>query len=213
MNPINRTRLLFIEESGQYPYSVVPGERIDIVFVIAGAGRLEVGISVTLEGNGAACTVRGIVVPSRTSDIALTTRQTHAGPGATSDLLVKSVLSGVSDFVFDGHIAIAPGAQLSNAYQRNENLIIGQGAHAVSRPVLEILANDVRCTHGATVSRVSEDELWYLMSRGIPKGMATRLLVDGFLSDTFANIDGSAREEVSAYVAKRLAGNGILQDV
>ncbi len=86
-------------------------------------------------------------------------------------------------------IRVEPDAQRTNAYQENRNLLLSDSAHADSIPGLEIMANDVRCTHGATLGRVDREQLFYLMTRGLTRGEAERLIVRGFFQDILDRID------------------------
>jgi len=86
-------------------------------------------------------------------------------------------------------IRVEPDAQKTNAYQENRNLLLSESAHADSIPGLEIMANDVRCTHGATLGRVDREQLFYLMARGLTRGEAERLIVRGFFQDILDRID------------------------
>ena len=110
------------------------------------------------------------------------TQQNHLAKNTTSDLLYKGALLDDSRSVWQGMIYVAPGAVGTDGYQANRNLILSKDARADSIPGLEILADDVRCTHGATVGNINEDELFYLFSRGIPEKEAEQLLVMGFFS-------------------------------
>ena len=108
------------------------------------------------------------------------TQQNHLAGNTTSDLLYKGALMDESRSVWQGMIYVAPGADGTDGYQANRNLILSKGTRADSIPGLEILADDVRCTHGATVGKIDEDELFYLYSRGIPEKEARQLIVMGF---------------------------------
>lgn len=130
----------------------------------------------------------GLVVGRADCEIRLHTLQLHEAPETTSDLLVKAVLLDQAAFVYDGAIRIEPIGQKSNAYQRNENLLLSSKARVDSRPGLEILANDVRCTHGATVAPINPEELWYLSTRGISDSVGRKLIVNGFLSSAAERI-------------------------
>ncbi len=133
--------------------------------------------------------------------MSLHTLQSHEAPGTTSDLLVKSLLTDNATFLYDGAIFVSRIAQKTDAYQRNENLMLSRVAHAESKPKLEILANDVRCTHGATIGSVREDELWYLKTRGIDNSEGTRLISRGFLESINSRIsDESAQARVHDFI-------------
>jgi len=117
------------------------------------------------------------------------TLQDHLAPNAHSDLLYKGALRDESLAVFSGLIRVEPGAQKTDAYQTNRNIILGtDDAYAVSLPRLEILADDVKCSHGSTTGQVDETELFYLMSRGIPRREAEKLVVFGFFGDVTSRV-------------------------
>jgi Fe-S cluster assembly protein SufD len=103
-------------------------------------------------------------------------------------LLFKGALQDHSRSVWQGMIYVAPGAQKTDGYQANRNLTLSQHARADSIPGLEILADDVRCTHGATVGKIDPEQLFYLRSRGIPKQVAERLIVEGFFDPIMQRI-------------------------
>lgn len=116
------------------------------------------------------------------------TQQNHLAPHTTSDLLYKGALKGRSRSVWQGMIYVAPGAQKTDGYQANRNIILSDKARADSIPGLEILADDVRCTHAATVGKIDPDQIFYLRSRGIPYPDAERLIVEGFFDPVLQRI-------------------------
>ncbi len=116
------------------------------------------------------------------------TQQNHMAENTTSDLLYKGALKDQSRSVWQGMIYVAPGAIGTDGYQANRNLVLSKNARADSIPGLEILADDVRCTHGATVGKIDEDQLFYLFSRGIPQKEAEKLIVMGFFDPIMARI-------------------------
>jgi Fe-S cluster assembly protein SufD len=117
------------------------------------------------------------------------TLQDHISPNAHSDLLYKGALRDESLTVFSGLIRVEPGAQKTDAYQTNRNIILGtDDAFAVSLPNLEIMADDVKCSHGSTTGQVDETELFYLMSRGIPRHEAEKLVVFGFFGEVTSRV-------------------------
>jgi Fe-S cluster assembly protein SufD len=128
-------------------------------------------------------TITGILIGTEHTKQILHTMQIHTAPNTTSDLLVKTVLSDHASSFYDGGIRIEKSAQKSDAYQKNENLLLSDHAFAESKPSLEILANDVRCSHGATMGPINEEQLWFLTSRGISKKQAEELIVAGFIQD------------------------------
>ncbi len=116
------------------------------------------------------------------------TQQNHLVPNTTSDLLYKGAMTGKSRSVWQGMIYVAPGAEKTDGYQANRNLVLSKDARADSIPGLEILADDVRCTHGATVGKIDEEQTYYLMARGLPAADAKRLIVDGFFEPIMERI-------------------------
>ena len=117
------------------------------------------------------------------------TFQEHIAPHTTSDFAFKGVLRDQASAVWRGMIRVEEDAQRTNAYQENRNLLLSKQAHADSIPGLEILANDVRCTHGATLSQVDREQLFYAMARGMSRQEAERLIVRGFFQDVLDRIE------------------------
>jgi Fe-S cluster assembly protein SufD len=119
------------------------------------------------------------------------TLQDHRAPRTTSDLLYKGVVANRSHSVYTGLIRVEKGAAGTNAYQTNRNLVLHEGAHADSVPNLEIEDNDVRCSHASAVGPISEDQRFYLESRGVPSQVAERLIALGFLDEVLADLPGA----------------------
>ena len=115
--------------------------------------------------------------------------QDHASPHTTSDLLYKNALSDRSRNTFGGLIRVEPHAHFTDAYQTVRNLLLSDDAEANSMPGLEILADNVKCSHGATSGQINEDEMFYLLARGIPASVARQLLVAGFLNEVVERLD------------------------
>jgi len=152
---------------------------------------------VVLSGDGASADIFGIVLGNESHVIKINTLQDHQAPHTTSNLLIKSVLAGRSQLKYEGFIKVRKDAQLTNAYQRNENLMLSPEAKAESKPALEILANDVRCTHSATIGKVDPEQLFYLQSRGISVKKATQLIVEGFFDVILSKIqDQKLRQSI-----------------
>jgi Fe-S cluster assembly protein SufD len=141
-----------------------------------------------LKGEGATGRMSGFYFSNGDQHLDHDTQQNHLAPHTTSDLLFKGALKGKSRSVWQGMIYVAPGAQKTDGYQANRNLILSEQARADSIPGLEILADDVRCTHGATVGKIDPDLVFYLRSRGIPVEEAERLIVEGFFDPIMQRI-------------------------
>ena len=141
-----------------------------------------------LVGQGANGRMSGFYFTNGVQHLDHDTQQNHLAANTTSDLLFKGALKGSSRSVWQGMIYVAPGAQKTDGYQANRNLVLSKKARADSIPGLEILADDVRCTHGATVGKIDADQVFYLRSRGIPYNEAERLIVEGFFNPIMQRI-------------------------
>ncbi len=127
--------------------------------------------------------IYGLFVGKNADQFKIETIQHHNAPGSTSNLLIKGVFDDESKFIYQGLIRIEKEAQKSHAYQKNQNLILSPKTFVDSRPFLEILANDVFCTHGSTTGKLDQEQLYYLKSRGIEEKQAQKLLIRGFINE------------------------------
>lgn len=141
-----------------------------------------------IEGSGANVRMLGFFFGDQEQHFDQHTFQNHIVPNGKSDLLYKGALKDKAYSAFRGLIRINPNAQHSDAYQQNRNLLLSNHAHADSIPELEIEANDVRCTHGATVGPIEEAAVFYMMARGIPRPEAERLFTEGFFDELISKI-------------------------
>jgi Fe-S cluster assembly protein SufD len=170
-----------------------------------GSKKGKVRIQNDLAGQGATSRVTGAYFADAEQHLDYDTFQEHIAPSTTSDFAFKGALRDKATAVWRGMIRVERDAQKTNAYQENRNLMLSPTTHAVPIPGLEIMANDVRCTHGATVSRVDRDELFYAMARGLSRGAAERLIVRGFFQDILDRIEFQAvREAVAATLETRI---------
>jgi len=167
------------------------GRDAELDWVAGGFGsrRGKIRIHNDLAGQGATSRVTGAYFADGSQHLDYDTFQQHHAPSTTSDFAFKGVLREQASVVWRGMIRVEEDAQKTNAYQENRNLILSPDAHADSIPGLEILANDVRCTHGATISQVDREQLFYAMSRGLTRGDAERLIVRGFFQDVLDRIE------------------------
>lgn len=165
-----------------------------------------------LQGEGSFSEMLGLYFADSDQHFAQRTLQSHVAPNTTSDLLYKGALKDSSRSEYSGLIKVLPGAQGTDAYQANRNLVLSEDAMARSIPQLEIEANEVRCTHGATVSPVEEEHLFYLMSRGIDRVTAQKLVVFGFFGEVLDRIRVPAlREQLSDAIAAKVEGTQRLE--
>jgi Fe-S cluster assembly protein SufD len=158
-----------------------------------------------LGGEGANCELDGLYLACGIQHVDNHTTIDHAQPHGESREVYKGVLGGNSRAVFSGRIVVRPGAQQTNARQSNPNLLLSAAALAHSRPQLEIYADDVKCTHGATVGRLDDTAIFYLRSRAIPLQQAHDLLVSAFADEVLDRVDNEPlRERLKAVVAERM---------
>ncbi len=143
---------------------------------------------ISLVGQGSTGKMSGFYFTDHNQHLDHDTQQNHLAPNTTSDLLFKGALLHESRSVWQGMIYVAPGAQKTDGYQANRNLVLSRKARADSIPGLEILADDVRCTHGATVGKIDPEEVFYLRARGIEEKEAQRLIVEGFFDPIMQRI-------------------------
>jgi Fe-S cluster assembly protein SufD len=154
-----------------------------------GSKKGKVRIQNDLNGPGATSRVTGAYFADGDQHLDYDTFQEHIAPDTESDFAFKGALRDTASAVWRGMIRVEPDAQKTNAYQENRNLLLSPTAHADSIPGLEIMANDVRCTHGATLGRVDRDMLFYLMARGLSRAEAERLIVRGFFQDVLDRVE------------------------
>jgi Fe-S cluster assembly protein SufD len=160
-----------------------------------------------LVGEGARSNLLAVAVAKHQQEFDARTLQDHISPHTASDLLYKNALDDRARTIFGGLIRVEPHAHFTDAYQKVRNLLLSDDAEANSMPGLEILADNVRCTHGATSGQIDEDELFYLRSRGIPTKIAQRLLVTGFLDEVVTRLDHPAiAEHLHRSIEEKFAG-------
>jgi len=145
-----------------------------------------------LIGEGGRSDLLAVAVAKHRQEFDARTLQDHVAPHTASDLLYKNALDDRARTIFGGLIRVEPHAHFTDAYQKVRNLLLSDDSEANSMPGLEILADNVRCTHGATSGQIDKDELFYLRTRGIPTKVAQRLLVTGFLDEVIQRLDHQA---------------------
>lgn len=177
-----------------------------------GAALSRTELAVRLGGEEAECRLAGLYAVDGSRHVDHHLFVDHASPRTRSDQLYKGVLEDSSRGVFTGRVVVRAGSQKIKAMQSNPSLLLGSGAVAETRPQLEIYADDVACNHGATIGRLSEDALFYLLSRGIDPREARRILVSGFAAEVVENVvPASLREAMTEAVASRMRelGRGV----
>ena len=182
------------------------GGNLDWIFGAIGSRLTKNFSELDLAGEGAQGRMSGFYFTDGNQHLDHDTQQNHLAPHTTSDLLFKGALKGRSRSVWQGMIYVAPGAQKTDGYQANRNLVLSDAARADSIPGLEILADDVRCTHGATVGKLEQEPLFYLKSRGIPQAEAEKMVVEGFFDPIFQRIPfEGVRERFQQYISDKMA--------
>jgi len=170
-----------------------------------GARLAKVNQDVALRGAGGRAQVNGVMFTNARQNLTYVTRQDHEAPHTTSDLLYKGALKDRSRLVWRGMIKVESDAQQTDAYQKNDNLVLDEQARADSIPGLEIEANEVRCTHGATAGPVDPDMVFYARTRGVDHATATRLIVEGFFAGVYDRINlEPVRQTFETAVAEKL---------
>jgi Fe-S cluster assembly protein SufD len=171
-----------------------------------GSGGGKVRMETKLAGPGSEAKVTGGYASGPGQHLDFDTIQEHAAPNTDSDLAFRGVLAAGSTAVWRGMIKVDPGAQQTDAFQESRNLLLSPKAHADAIPGLEILADDVRCTHAAAIAQIDKEQLFYLTSRGLDPAGAKSLIIEGFLESLVERLaEGPVRDEISAALEKRLA--------
>ncbi|HEX5713223.1 MAG TPA: Fe-S cluster assembly protein SufD [Solirubrobacterales bacterium] len=171
-----------------------------------GSARGKVRMETKLAGPGSEARVTGGYAGGPGQHLDYDTTQEHAAPNTNSDLAFRGVLAAGSTAVWRGMIKVDPGAQNTDAFQESRNLLLSTEAHADAIPGLEILADDVRCTHAAAIAQVDKEQLFYLTSRGLDSAAGKALIIEGFLESLVERLaEGPVRDEISARLEQRLA--------
>lgn len=163
---------------------------------------------VYLDGRGASAEVNGVTFATERQLLSYYTQQWHRAPDTRSDLLYKDVLRDKARVVWRGMIKVEPNAQKTDGYQRNDGLLLSRDARADAIPGLEIEADDVRCTHGATVGRVDEEQIFYCMCRGMTRSEAMHMIVEGFFQRVYDRIPVPLVRETLSQAVQRKLGIG-----
>jgi Fe-S cluster assembly protein SufD len=180
--------------------------RLDWAALGFGSARGKVRMETNLAGPGSEARVTGGYAGGAGQHLDYDTTQEHAAPNTNSDLAFRGVLAAGATAVWRGMIKVDPGAQQTDAFQESRNLLLSPEAHADAIPGLEILADDVRCTHAAAIAQVDKEQLFYLTSRGLGDEAAKALIIEGFLESLVERLaEGPVRDSVSEALETRLA--------
>jgi len=183
------------------------------VFALGG-GLVRSDLAVTLGGTGADATLNGLYLTSGRQHVDSHLLVRHSAPSCTSRQLYKGILDASSRAVFNGRIVVDKGAQKTDARQSNRNLLLSSAALVQSNPQLEILADDVRCTHGSTIGRLDEDAVFYLRSRGLDRAAAESLLTWAFAAEVVEGVRvPELRDRLRRAVAARLSSTQMIEEL
>jgi Fe-S cluster assembly protein SufD len=178
---------------------------LDWVTLGFGAARGKVFQNTVLDGEGARGKVTGAYAVRDRQHLDFDTTQEHAAANTTSDLAFRGILADRSSAVWRGMIKVDPGAQQTDAFQESRNLLVSKKAHADAIPGLEILANDVRCTHAAAIAQIDPEQVYYLRARGLRPEVAQRLVIEGFMAELVERFEaGDVRDALALALERRL---------
>jgi len=181
---------------------VAENGRLNIsAFVLGGVGRVNLSLQVDLVGTGAEFKLDGLFIASSSSFTSVNVKVNHLSPDTTSRQLVKGIAADTATGSFSGMIYVARDAQRTDAMQQNRNLQLTDTAHILTHPGLEIYADDVKCSHGATVGQLDEESVYYMRQRGVSEAEARRMQLQGFAAEI---IDRCPSEEVRKVVFGRV---------
>lgn len=169
--------------------------------ILKGTGVRDYAVDLFLEGEGAHADIKGAYLLNGAGALSLTTTQHHRAAQSTSELIFKGVLTGQASASYHGMIRIDEGAQHTHASQENKNILLSEQARAHSVPSIEVLTNEVSCTHASAIGQCDNELLWYVQSRGLDMHAAQQLMLSAFLSDVIAH-EGereSLVREISSY--------------
>ena len=173
---------------GQTRVSQERNSNFDGFTLTVGSKLTRNNLNIVLNGEGADAILNALYSIYGEQHIDNHTSVDHRVPNCTSNQLYKGILNNASRAVFNGKVFVRPIAQQTNSYQLNKNLLLGNKCRVDTKPQLEIFADDVKCTHGATIGQLNENEMFYLQTRCIPRNVATKMLVHGFVDDLFSTI-------------------------
>ena len=193
------TEVIFVQD-GQFARSleVQSGQKAEMVLLVLPGVSCDIKLDVRLAGEGAEANIYGAYVCAGQEKVKIAVDMHHDLPHCNSRQLFKGVAGGMSKVDFYGKIIVAKDAQRTEAYQENHNILLTDGAKVDTKPQLEIYADDVKCSHGATIGRLNEEEQFYMRSRGITLEDAKVLQMISFIAPVLENIKDEAEREAVA---------------
>jgi len=195
------------EHDTEYDVNIAAGGKLKMIFVTLHGGVISNTVTVNLKGAHAECDLSGLYLVDGVQKVENRVFMNHLVPECTSRQLFKGILDEKSSALFDGLIRVEQGAQKTEAYQANHHLLLSNDARALSQPRLEIYADDVKCSHGATNGRLDEDQLFYLRSRGVALKEAKLLQQMAFADEVTSKISNDTLgERMAGLISQRLRG-------
>ena len=187
-------KVLVIREDCKQDIRVIAegGSSTDITLVIMPGCSADISLDLDFTGEGAGARIAGLYICAGDERVKVSTTLRHRMPGCTSDQLFTGIAGGESRIAFAGTIIVAPDAQKTEAYKQSRNLLLSRDAKVDTEPQLEIYADDVKCSHGATVGSLNPDEQFYMRSRGIPEKEARILQMISFIAPVLEGLDDPA---------------------
>ena len=181
--------VILIDSSQQRDFVVGTGEKLDVTFVVLPGTSAEIPVNVDIAGPGAVVNLKGLYLSSGKDQVSFNINMRHHAGGSVSRQLFNGLASGEAKCSFFGKIIVAQDAQKTEAYQENHNIVLSEEALVNTKPQLEIYADDVKCSHGATVGKLNEDEQFYMRSRGIPEDEAKVLQMISFVAPVLSGLE------------------------
>lgn len=178
---------------------VQSGQRTDMVLLVYPGVSCDIRLDVRLAGEGAEANIYGAYVCGGKEKVKISVDMRHDVPHCNSRQLFKGIAGGDSRVDFYGKITVAQDAQKTEAYQENHNLLLSDGAKVDTKPQLEIYADDVKCSHGATIGRLNEEEQFYMRSRGISLEDAKVLQMISFIAPVLEHVEDEAQRQSLAF--------------
>ena len=183
-------------------YVVGAGEKLALTFVVLPGESRDIDVAIDLTGEGAEVELKGLYLCGGEETVNFRILMHHRAGGCVSRQLFNGIAGGSARVRFDGRIIVAPDAQQTEAYQENHNILLSEAAHVETTPQLEIYADDVKCSHGATIGRLDEDALFYMRTRGIPDSEAKVLQMISFLSPVTSGLEEDKQIEIEKQLHK-----------
>ena len=168
------------------------GARAKVVFAAVAKGEVAYDYHINLNGEDAEAEVYGVMMVGGKDSVKVHTEMRHNAPHCHSNQQVRGVADGDGYALFDGLVYVAPDAQQTEAYQQSRNVLLSPTARIQTQPQLEIYADDVKCSHGATVGQMNEEQIYYMRQRGLSEEDARRLQLGGFVGEILSHIEDEA---------------------